>query len=55
MPAVEGIYEAKLSTTFASVEDAVKEMREKISKSKTVRINSVPVSLLSKIAPFLKG
>ncbi len=55
MPAVEGIYEAKLSTTFASVEEAVKEMREKIGKSKTVRINSVPISLLSKLAPFFKG
>ena len=55
MPSLEGVYEIKMSTTFASIDEAIRELRDKISKSKTVWINSIPLSLLAKIAPFLKN
>jgi hypothetical protein len=53
MPIVEGRYEVKISTTFRSVEEAVKEIKKKIEKSKRVRISNIPMSLLEQLKPAL--
>jgi len=55
MPIVDGRYEAKISTTFRSVKDAIEEIRNKIEKSRRVRISNIPMSLLEKLLPLLKG
>ena len=55
MPIVDGRYEAKISTTFRCVEDAIEEIRNKIEKSRRVRISNIPMWLLEKLLPPLKG
>jgi len=55
MPIVDGQYEAKISTTFRSVEDALEEITNKIERSRRVRISNIPMSLLEKLLPLLKG
>jgi hypothetical protein len=53
MPIVEGRYEAKLSTTFGTVEEGVEEIKRKIQKSRRIRISSIPMSLLNQLKPML--
>ena len=55
MPIVDGQYQAKLSTVFASVEQGVEELKKKIEKSRKVRIGNVPATLLKELLPLLKG
>ena len=55
MPIVDGQYEAKISTTFRSVEDAIEEITKKIERSRRVRISNIPMGLLEKLLPLLKG
>ena len=55
MPIVDGQYEAKISTTFRSAEDAIEEITKKIEKSRRVRISNIPMALLEKLLPLLKG
>jgi hypothetical protein len=55
MPIVDGRYEAKISTTFSSNKEAVDAIKNKIEKSKRVRISNVPMGLLKKLLPALKG
>ena len=55
MPIVNGQYQAKISTTFRSTKEAVEEIKVKIEKSRRVRISNIPMSLLDKLAPLLKG
>jgi hypothetical protein len=55
MPIVDGKYEAKISTTFRSTEEAIKEIKKKIEKSRRVRISNIPMELLGELAPLLKG
>jgi hypothetical protein len=55
MPIVDGRYEAKISTTFQSVKEAVEAIKDKIEKSRKVRISGIPMSLLKKLLPLLKG
>jgi len=55
MPIVDGMYEVKISTTFRSVKEAVDVIKDKIAKSRRVRISNVPVKLLDKLLPLLKG
>ena len=55
MPIVDGQYEAKISTTFRSVKDAIEAIINKIEKSRRVRISNIPMSLLEKLLPLLKG
>jgi len=55
MPIVDGQYQAKISTTFRSTEEAIKEIKKKIEKSRRVRISNIPMGLLSELAPLLKG
>ncbi|MHC4372461.1 MAG: hypothetical protein ACYSW8_33070 [Planctomycetota bacterium] len=55
MPIVDGRYEAKISTTFRSTKEAVEAIKDKIAKSRRVRISGIPMSLLKKLLPLLKG
>lgn len=55
MPIVDGQYQAKISTVFASKAEGVRQLKNKIEKSRRVRIANVPVSLLEKLLPVLKG
>lgn len=54
MPIVEGRYEAKLSTTFSTVEEGVDEIRRKLQKARRVRINSISMGLLEDLKPLLR-
>lgn len=53
MPIVEGRYEAKLSTTFNTIEEGVEEIKKKIQKSRRIRISNIPMNLLHELKPFL--
>jgi len=55
MPIVDGRYEAKISTTFRSNKEALEAIKDKIGKSRRVRISNIPMKLLGKLAPLLKG
>lgn len=55
MPIVEGRYEAKLSTTYATVEEGLEEIRRKTLKSRRIRISNIPMSLLAQLEPILAG
>ncbi len=54
MPIVDGRYEAKLSTTFENVEEAIVEIKKKIHKSRRIRISNIPMKLLEELKPYLK-
>jgi hypothetical protein len=54
MPIVDGRYEAKLSTTFETVEEAIEEIKKKIQKSRRIRISNIPMSMLEELKPHLK-
>ena len=55
MPIVDGQYQAKISTVFASVKQGVEQLKEKIARSRKVRIGNVPTKLLKELLPLLKG
>jgi hypothetical protein len=55
MPIVDGRYEAKISTTFRSANEAVEEIKKMVEKSRRVRIGNIPMKLLRELAPLLKG
>ncbi len=55
MPIVDGQYEAKISTIFHTTEEAVEEIKNKIQKSKRVRISNIPMELLKALLPLLEG
>lgn len=55
MPIVDGQYQAKISTVFASVKAGVAQLKEKIAKSRRVRIGNVPTELIEELLPLLKG
>ena len=54
MPIVDGKYEAKISTTFATAEEGIGEIKKKIQKSRRIRISSIPPSLLEQLKPILR-
>jgi hypothetical protein len=54
MPIVDGKYEAKIGTTFATVEEGIEEIKRLIQKSRKIRISNIPVSLLEELKPLLK-
>jgi hypothetical protein len=54
MPIVEGRYEAKISTTFSTPDEGIDEIKNKIQKSRRLRINNIPMSLLQELKPLLK-
>ena len=55
MPIVDGQYQAKISTVFATVKEGVEQLKSKIAKSRKVRITNVPAALLEELLPSLKG
>lgn len=55
MPIVDGRYEAKISTTFSSVDEAIDEMKSKLKKARRVRISNIPMGLLEDLMPMLEG
>lgn len=55
MPIVDGRYEAKISTTFRSNKEALEAIKDKIKRSRRVRISGIPMGLLKKLLELLKG
>ena len=53
MPIVDGKYEAKIGTTFATVEEGIEEMKRMVQKSRKIRISNIPMSLLEELKPLL--
>ncbi len=53
MPIVDGAYEAKISTTFASPQEGVEEIKRMIKKSRRIRISGIPMPLLNELKPLL--
>ena len=54
MPIVDGKYEAKISTTFATAEEGIAEIKRMIQKSRRLRISGIPMPLLEELKPLLK-
>jgi hypothetical protein len=54
MPIVDGRYEAKIGTTFATVEEGLAEIKRMIQKSRKIRISNIPMRLLEELKPLLK-
>lgn len=54
MPIVDGKYEAKISTTYATVEEGLSEIKRFIQKSRRIRISNIPMHLLKELQPLLK-
>ncbi len=54
MPIVDGKYESKISTTFATPEEGIAEIKRMIQKSRRIRISNVPMRLLEELKPLLK-
>jgi hypothetical protein len=54
MPIVDGKYEAKISTTFCSTEEALEEIKKDIQKSRKIRISNIPDDMLNELLPLLK-
>jgi hypothetical protein len=54
MPIVDGKYEAKIGTTFATAEEGVYEIKRMIQKSRRIRISNIPMNLLEELKPLLK-
>ena len=47
-------YEAKIGTTFATVEEGIEEIKRLVQKSRKIRISNIPMSLLEELKPLLK-
>lgn len=54
MPIVDGKYEAKIGTTFTTVEEGITEIKRSIQKSRRIRISNIPMPLLEELKPLLK-
>jgi len=54
MPVVNGVYEAKLGTTYR-IENGIEEIKRKIARSRVIRINNIPMNLLEELMPLLEG
>jgi len=53
MPIIDGRYEAKLSTTFETIEDGIEEIKRKVQKSRRIRISNIPMNLFKQLEPIL--
>lgn len=54
MPIVDGKYEAKISTAYATPQEGIDEIKRMIGKSRRIRISNLPMSLLLELVPLLK-
>lgn len=55
MPIVDGQYQAKISTVFASTKEGIERLKDKIANSRKVRIGNVPIGLIEELLPLLEG
>jgi len=55
MPIVDGQYQEQISTVFKTTGEAIEQLKGKISKSRKVRISCIPMGLLERLLPLLKG
>jgi len=55
MPIVDGQYQAKIATVFATTEEGIERLKDKIRGSRKVRIGNVPIGLLEELLPLLAG
>lgn len=53
MPIVGGMYECKLSTRFENVKGGIDAIKTGIKKSRKIRVNSIPMSMLDELKPLL--
>lgn len=53
MPIVDGRYEMKMSTTFATTEEGIEAIKEKVKRSRKIRINGLPRRLIDELKPLL--
>jgi hypothetical protein len=54
LPIVDGKYEAKISTTYATIEEGIGEIKRMIDKSRRIRISGIPMQLLGELKPHLR-
>jgi hypothetical protein len=54
LPIVDGKYEAKISTTYASPQEGIEEIKRMIKKSRRIRIGGISMPLLNELVPLLK-
>ncbi len=54
MPIVDGKFEAKISTTYASPQEGIGEIKQMVQKSRRLRISNIPMPLLEELKPLLK-
>jgi len=54
VPIVDGKYEAKISTAFATVEEGIAEIKRMVQKSRRLRISNIPMRLLGELMPLLE-
>ena len=52
MPIVDGMYEAVLSTYYATVDDGIMDIKKKLDRSRRVRISNIPAGLLEELMPM---
>ncbi len=54
MPIVDGKYEQKISTVYATPLEAIEEIKSKLKHGRKIRINNIPMALLRTLAPLLQ-
>ena len=54
MPIVDGQYETRLSTTFATIKEGKEIIKSKLARTRKVRISNIPMNLLDELKPFLE-
>jgi hypothetical protein len=54
LPIVEGKYEAKISTAYATPQEGIAEIKRMLAKSRRIRISNLPMPLLAEFTPLLK-
>ncbi len=53
-PIVDGKYEQRLSTVYATPREGIDEIKQKLKRGRKIRINNIPTSLLRELAPLLR-
>jgi hypothetical protein len=54
MPIVDGKYEAQIMTYYKGVDEAMDDVRDKLKRTRKVRVSNIPVPLLKELLPLLK-
>ena len=54
MPIVDGKYEAKISTWYATPKEGIDELKRMLQKSRRIRVSNLPMPLLDELKPLLK-